>query len=45
MGFWHPFELAHQEIIQPLAGRILIDFDRFHFRAAGGRIAPYNVFH
>jgi hypothetical protein len=45
MAFGHPFELAHQEIIQPLASRFLVDFDRFDFRCAGGRFAPYNVFH
>jgi hypothetical protein len=45
MGLGYPFELAHQEIIQPLTCRILVDFDLFYFRAAGRRIAPYNVFH
>jgi hypothetical protein len=45
MGFWHPFELAHQEIVQPLAGRILVDFNCLYFRATGRPIAPYNVFH
>jgi hypothetical protein len=45
MGFRHPFEVAHQEVIQPLTRRIFIDFNGFYFRAAGRQIAPYNVFH
>jgi hypothetical protein len=45
MGLGYALELAQQEVVQALAGRFLVDFDLFHFRAGGGRFAPYNVFH
>ena len=45
MGLGHTLELAQQEVVQALAGRLGVDFDPFHLGCGGRRFAPYNVFH
>ncbi|MNY53528.1 hypothetical protein D3C86_1892920 [compost metagenome] len=51
MGFGHAFEMANQEVVEPLAGGIGVDCDE---ACSGGcsnlgsvhrRFALYNVFH
>jgi hypothetical protein len=51
MGLGDAFEMAYQEVVQPLSGRIVIDLDQPYCgrgRAQGTvlrRFALYNVFH
>jgi hypothetical protein len=45
MGFWHALEVAHQEIVQPLASGVRVYSERMHLCQRRGSFDPYNVFH
>ena len=45
VGFGDALELAQQEIVQALTGRLLADGHDFDTGTCGRRFAPYNVFH
>ena len=51
VGLGYALQMAYQEVIEPLASGIFIDFDQADCRRVGSRgpvqrwFAPYNVFH
>jgi len=45
VGFGHAFELAHQKIVQSLAGGIGVHCERLDLPGGRRWRAPYNVFH
>ena len=45
MGLGDALEMAHQKVVEPLPGVLLVDEQGFDFGAFGWWIGPYNVFH
>jgi hypothetical protein len=45
MGLGYALEVAHQKVVQALAGAVLVDGDRLHLRQRDRRFDPYNVIH